>query len=74
MEFIYGVKISQKEKIEELGIDPKKVASNLLEIFATMIYQHGFVHCDAHPGNILIRAKNNFIGHEIVLLDHGLYR
>lgn len=32
------------------------------------------MHCDAHPGNFLIRPKDNDIGHEIVLLDHGLYR
>ncbi len=40
-----------------------------------MIFKHGFVHCDAHPGNILVRKnprrKNDF---QIVLLDHGLYR
>jgi len=30
------------------------------------------VHCDPHPGNILVRKKDN--GPEIVLLDHGLYR
>ena len=47
-----------------------------------MIFKHGFVHCDAHPGNIFIRRKprtkyNNYNGsndYQIVLLDHGLYR
>lgn len=39
-----------------------------------MIYKHRFIHCDAHPGNLLVRKKNNNIGHEIILLDHGLYR
>ena len=40
-----------------------------------MIFKHGFVHCDAHPGNIFVR-KNEKIngGFEIVLLDHGMYR
>lgn len=50
-----------------------------------MIFKYGFIHCDAHPGNILVRKcenydkknkkyKKNKLGHEIVLLDHGLYR
>ena len=37
-----------------------------------MIFAHGFVHCDPHPGNVLIRKDGN--GRvEVVLLDHGLY-
>ena len=32
----------------------------------------GFVHCDPHPGNILVRAVNS--KPQIVLLDHGQYR
>ena len=42
-----------------------------------MIFEHGFVHCDAHPGNILVRrakAKDLNQNYQIVLLDHGLYR
>jgi aarF domain-containing kinase len=57
-----------------MGIDPVKCAKNLIEIFTQMIFKHGFIHCDAHPGNILVRKASNSMGHEIVLLDHGLYR
>mgnify|MGYP002079144037 FL=1 len=40
-----------------------------------MIFKYGFVHCDAHPGNILVRRKpKNKAEYQIVLLDHGLYR
>ena len=56
------------------GIDPRLVGKNLIDIFTTMVFKHGFVHCDAHPGNFLIRPRKNSVGHEIVLLDHGLYR
>jgi aarF domain-containing kinase len=57
-----------------MGIDPILCAKNLINIFTTMIFKHGFIHCDAHPGNIFVRSAKNNLGHEIVLLDHGLYR
>ncbi|KAF6152866.1 hypothetical protein GIB67_000889, partial [Kingdonia uniflora] len=34
-----------------------KVAKALIEIFAEMIFMHGFVHGDPHPGNILFLPK-----------------
>lgn len=49
-------------------------------IFSRMIFSHGFVHCDPHPGNVLINpvasTNNNEKNQEfqIVLLDHGLYQ
>ena len=57
-----------------MGVDPVLVSKNLINIFSTMIFKHGFVHCDAHQGNILVRKANNELGHQILLLDHGLYR
>jgi aarF domain-containing kinase len=45
-----------------------------------MIFSNGFVHCDPHPGNLLIRPvkqsnnKDKSGEFEIVLLDHGLYQ
>jgi aarF domain-containing kinase len=39
-----------------------------------MIFNHGHVHCDAHPGNILIRPNpENPKRPQVVLLDHGFY-
>lgn len=74
MEFVEGVKINDKAGLEKLNISPKAVRENLIDIFTTMIFQYGYVHCDAHPGNILVRKQNNRLRHEIILLDHGLYR
>jgi aarF domain-containing kinase len=79
MEYIDGVKINEPEKIKEMGFDTKQVGTSLIKIFADMIFKHGFVHCDAHPGNILVRRKpinrnNPTNDYQIVLLDHGLYR
>lgn len=64
MEFINGPKISEPEKIKKLGIDPRKVSRNVIDIFSTMIFKYGYVHCDAHPGNLLVRRKRQApLGH-----------
>ena len=50
-----------------------QITQALGKVYSEMIFVHGFVHCDPHPGNILIRkTKENDM--EMVLLDHGLYQ
>ncbi len=40
--------------------------------FSLYIFRFGYVHCDPHPGNVLVQKDPQ--GHvKIVLLDHGLY-
>ena len=46
-------------------------------MYSEMIYKHGFIHCDPHPGNILVSNNTNRSGKnsaQITLLDHGLYQ
>ena len=83
MEYCPGAKITDIEYMKINGIDPYQVSKRLAQIFSEMIFIHGFVHCDPHPGNVFIRLKDDnnknwFWFHkpkwEIVLLDHGLYK
>lgn len=55
MDFVEGVKINDVEGIKDLKLKPTDCSSLLIEIFGRMIFQSGHVHCDAHPGNILVR-------------------
>ncbi|BBN13742.1 aarF domain-containing kinase [Marchantia polymorpha subsp. ruderalis] len=77
MEFMHGFKITDTERLKKAGIDPLQVAEVLVEVFAEMVFCHGYVHGDPHPGNIFVhprdqvKGKRNF---DLVLLDHGLYR
>ncbi|KAM7268674.1 hypothetical protein ACFE04_010840 [Oxalis oulophora] len=73
MEFCRGRKINDVEYMKEVKINPVKVAKALVEIFAEMIFVHGFLHGDPHPGNILISPEGPH-GFTLVLLDHGIYR
>ncbi|CAO3625474.1 unnamed protein product [Cunninghamella echinulata] len=78
MEFIDGARIDNLDYMKKYNIDPRAVSSELTKVFSEMIFIHGFVHCDPHPGNVIIRPTKNKKKHghnfDLVLLDHGLYR
>lgn len=74
MEYVEGVKIDDIEGLNKQFGSAKKCTNVLVDIFAKMIFMHGHVHCDAHPGNILVRPNpKNPSRPQIVLLDHGFY-
>ncbi|KAG9510626.1 AarF domain-containing protein kinase 1, partial [Fragariocoptes setiger] len=72
MEFVTGGKIDDMKYIEDNRIDKQQLTRRLGTLYCDMIFNHGHVHCDPHPGNLLVR-QNDQNGVEIVLLDHGLY-
>ncbi len=41
MDFVHGVKISDREGIEREGMDPAAVARTVTRTFGDMIYCHG---------------------------------
>ena len=54
MEYINGtdlIKINKHNK----EFDLKLVQKTLAKVFNQMIFQDGFIHCDPHSGNILLR-------------------
>ena len=67
MEYVSGVKVSDREKLVEGGIDVKLVARRGADAFLEMVLNHGFFHGDLHPGNVLILPDN-----VICLLDYGI--
>ncbi|KAF9111711.1 hypothetical protein BGX27_004553 [Mortierella sp. AM989] len=78
MEFMVGSRIDNLQYLKENDIKVSEVSNEMARTFSQMIYKDGFVHCDPHPGNVMIRptpsgssSPRNF---EIILLDHGLYR
>lgn len=70
-EWIDGVPFGKKDLVVSSGFSPKWALRTINEFFAFQIFEWGAVHCDPHPGNILLRK---FKGRDqVVLLDHGLY-
>ena len=67
MEFIDGVKCSDLKKIEEKGLDRKKIAYNGAQLILKQAFDHGFFHADPHPGNLYVLE-----GNVIAPLDFGI--
>ncbi|MCZ7383140.1 MAG: AarF/ABC1/UbiB kinase family protein [Candidatus Methanoperedens sp.] len=66
-EFSEGVKITEIEQIESIGLDKKKISIDLANAYLKMIFEDGFYHADPHPGNILVSREGI-----VVFLDFGM--
>ncbi|KAG0556019.1 hypothetical protein M758_11G018300 [Ceratodon purpureus] len=74
MEYMDGVGVTDVGAIKALGLQPADVARLVSQTFSEMIFRHGFVHCDPHAANMMVRAKPGTKEPQLVLLDHGLYK
>ncbi|XP_056914758.1 aarF domain-containing protein kinase 1 isoform X4 [Takifugu flavidus] len=74
MEFADGGQVNDKNYMQKHGINVNEVSENLGKLYSEMIFVHGFVHCDPHPGNVLVQKCPYSQKSQIVLLDHGLYQ
>ncbi|WP_313504314.1 ABC1 kinase family protein [Kaistella carnis] len=66
MEYVEGIKITNKESLLESGIDPVKISEVGLRLFVSQILDYGFFHADPHAGNILIKKDG-----KVVFIDFG---
>lgn len=66
MEYVEGIKITNKESLLENGIDPVKISEIGLRLFVSQILDYGFFHADPHAGNILIKKDG-----KVVFIDFG---
>ncbi|XP_029900933.1 aarF domain-containing protein kinase 1 [Myripristis murdjan] len=74
MDFAQGGQVNDRDYMRRHGINVNEISENLGKMYSEMIFVHGFVHCDPHPGNVLVRKCPQSKNTEIVLLDHGLYQ
>lgn len=68
LELLEGTPLTDLDSLRARGVDLRAVAGSVANLYATMIFEHGFFHGDPHPGNILVAPD----GKTIVLLDFGL--
>ena len=67
MEYVDGIKVTDRERFDQLGVDRRLIARRGADAFLEMVLSHGFFHGDLHPGNVLILPDN-----VICLLDYGI--
>jgi predicted unusual protein kinase regulating ubiquinone biosynthesis (AarF/ABC1/UbiB family) len=70
MQFMDGVKISKKDALRRLDLDPYAVATKLIKVFYKQVFIDRFFHADPHPGNFFVqRGPEGQV--RIVVLDLG---
>ncbi|KAG0447985.1 hypothetical protein HPP92_028053 [Vanilla planifolia] len=79
MEYMDAAEITDLSTITSLEFDFLMYPD--YQAFAEMIFRHGFVHCDPHAANMMVRplpsGRWNIFGRrkpQLILLDHGLYK
>ena len=58
MEYLEGGQVNDLAYIRSNKINPYEVADKLSRLYSQMIFIHGFVHSDPHPGNILVKKTS----------------
>lgn len=71
MEFCEGGQVNDCNYMVENSINTKEVSEKIGQLYSEMIFVNGYVHCDPHPGNVLVKKVDKEA--QIILLDHGLY-
>ena len=71
MERMYGVPISQVDRLRAAGVDIPKLARDGVTLFFTQVFRDGFFHADMHPGNIQVSIDPQTFG-RYISLDFGI--
>lgn len=67
MDYIDGIKITDREALMKAEIAPGEVARVLNDLYAEQMLRLNILHADPHPGNLFVLP-----GPRLALLDHGL--
>ncbi|MEO9365739.1 MULTISPECIES: ABC1 kinase family protein [Candidatus Nitrosocaldus] len=67
LEYIPGVKVTDVERLDALGIDRRTLVIRLHRLFFKMLLKHDIFHADPHPGNIAVKEDGT-----IILYDFGM--
>lgn len=58
MERIYGIPVSDVDRLIEQGTNLKLLAERGVEVFFTQVFRDSFFHADMHPGNVFVSYEH----------------
>ena len=67
LEWIDGIKLTDRDALAAAGIDLKATARTLVRAFLTQAITHGFFHADLHQGNLFVLPDGR-----IAAIDFGI--
>lgn len=73
-DFVNACRLTDQDRLNASNLSFKQTMDTATALFAAMTFKWGWIHCDPHPGNVLVRPNpSNPKQPQIVLIDHGLY-
>ncbi|MBT8242570.1 MAG: AarF/ABC1/UbiB kinase family protein [Nitrosopumilus sp.] len=67
MEYLPGIKVTNVQALDEMGIDREQLVIDVHKVFFTMLLKHSIFHADPHPGNISVTEDG-----KLILYDYGM--
>ena len=67
MEYIPGIKVTNIDALNEVGVDRQRLVIDVHKVFFTMLLRHSIFHADPHPGNISVTNDGR-----LILYDYGM--
>jgi len=72
LQYLPGVKITDKERLTAAGIELDTVAQRATEAYLIQILRHGFYHADPHPGNVSVDVSDGPTRGSLLYYDFGM--
>lgn len=69
MEFVDSFKLTDLQRIDDLGIDRKVLSKHVADAFLRQIIETGYFHCDPHPGNMCCDTDGNLVFYDYGMMD-----
>ena len=68
-EYVDSIKLTDEAALRANGLDAKKLAKKVVDIFLTQLLRSGVLHCDPHPGNMCVDKQGRLVFYDFGMVD-----